>query len=105
MRPGWIRSHLLNEVVLDRREFDVKKYKQSGEISFVRPISRPEPSERLGRKDTVKAYPGYVTRIIQRFDLPPGTAVSPGQEFLYVWHCHVLEHEDNEMMRPYKIVG
>jgi spore coat protein A, manganese oxidase len=23
----------------------------------------------------------------------------------YVWHCHILEHEDNEMMRPYKVVG
>jgi spore coat protein A, manganese oxidase len=31
--------------------------------------------------------------------------VSPGQEFRYVWHCHVLEHEDNEMMRPYNVVG
>ena len=97
--------HLGHFRILDRREFDVKKHKQSGEISFVKPSLRPEPSERLGRKDTVKAYPGYVTRIIQRFDLPPGTTVSPGQEFLYVWHCHVLEHEDNEMMRPYKIVG
>jgi FtsP/CotA-like multicopper oxidase with cupredoxin domain len=30
---------------------------------------------------------------------------SPGKEFRYVWHCHILEHEDNEMMRPYKIIG
>ncbi|MGA7319085.1 MAG: multicopper oxidase domain-containing protein [Candidatus Sulfotelmatobacter sp.] len=37
--------------------------------------------------------------------MPPGTQVNPGDEFRYVWHCHVLEHEDNEMMRPYKIVG
>ena len=40
-----------------------------------------------------------------RFDLPPGTSTTPGQEFRYVWHCHVLEHEDNEMMRPYVVVG
>ncbi len=33
-----------------------------------------------------------------------GTPVKPGDEFRYVWHCHVLEHEDNEMMLPYKIV-
>ncbi|MFZ1050429.1 MAG: multicopper oxidase domain-containing protein [Candidatus Sulfotelmatobacter sp.] len=46
-----------------------------------------------------------MTRVIARFDLPPGTQVNPGDEFRYVWHCHVLEHEDNEMMRPYKIVG
>lgn len=46
-----------------------------------------------GRKDTVIAYPGQVTRIRARFS-------TAGQ---YVWHCHVLEHEDNEMMRPYRI--
>ena len=46
------------------------------------------PWER-GRKDTVIAYPGEVTRIKARFD-------TPGQ---FVWHCHIVEHEDNEMMR------
>ena len=44
-----------------------------------------------GFKDVVIAYPGEVTRIRARFD-------NPG---LYVWHCHILEHEDNEMMRPF----
>jgi FtsP/CotA-like multicopper oxidase with cupredoxin domain len=51
-----------------------------------------EPSE-TGFKDTVIAYPGQVTRVRARF----GT---PGQ---FVWHCHIVEHEDNEMMRPYRI--
>jgi spore coat protein A, manganese oxidase len=53
----------------------------------------PEPWEK-GFKDTVIAYPGEVTRVQARFDLP-------GR---YVWHCHILEHEDNEMMRPYDVV-
>jgi FtsP/CotA-like multicopper oxidase with cupredoxin domain len=44
-------------------------------------------------KDTVIAYPGQVTRVKVRFD-------HPGQ---FVWHCHIVEHEDNEMMRPYRI--
>jgi FtsP/CotA-like multicopper oxidase with cupredoxin domain len=44
-----------------------------------------------GFKDTVIAYPGQVTRIKAKFDLPG----------LYVWHCHIVDHEDNEMMRPY----
>jgi FtsP/CotA-like multicopper oxidase with cupredoxin domain len=44
-----------------------------------------------GFKDTVIAYPGEITRVRAHFDLPG----------LYVWHCHILEHEDNEMMRPY----
>jgi FtsP/CotA-like multicopper oxidase with cupredoxin domain len=51
-----------------------------------------EPGEN-GRKDTVIAYPGQVTRVKGRFN-------TPGQ---FVWHCHIVEHEDNEMMRPYRI--
>jgi spore coat protein A len=41
----------------------------------------------------VIAYPAQVTRVRARFD-------TPGQ---FVWHCHIVEHEDNEMMRPYRI--
>jgi spore coat protein A, manganese oxidase len=52
----------------------------------------PEPWE-IGRKDTVIAYPGEITRIKATFDLPGN----------YVWHCHIVEHEDNEMMRPYRV--
>ncbi len=48
-----------------------------------------------GFKDTVVAYPGQVTRIKAKFDLA-------GK---YVWHCHILEHEDNDMMRPFQVVG
>ncbi|WP_312888464.1 multicopper oxidase domain-containing protein [Nonomuraea rhodomycinica] len=54
----------------------------------------PEPWER-GFKDTVIAPPGEITRVKATFDLP-------GR---YVRHCHILEHEDNEMMRPYQIIG
>jgi FtsP/CotA-like multicopper oxidase with cupredoxin domain len=50
----------------------------------------PEPWE-AGWKETVIANPGEITRIISKFDIAG----------LYVWHCHILEHEDNEMMRPY----
>ena len=52
----------------------------------------PEPWEN-GFKDTVIAYPGQVTRVKAQFN-------TPGQ---FVWHCHIVEHEDNEMMRPYRI--
>jgi FtsP/CotA-like multicopper oxidase with cupredoxin domain len=47
-----------------------------------------------GFKDTVIAYPGEVTRVQARFVLAG----------LYVWHCHIVEHEDNEMMRPYRVL-
>ena len=55
-------------------------------------VSLPEEWE-SGFKDTVIAYPGQITRVRIRFD-------TPGQ---FVWHCHIVEHEDNEMMRPYRI--
>jgi FtsP/CotA-like multicopper oxidase with cupredoxin domain len=70
----------------------------NGDDEVVQPIettgdvSPPEPWE-TGFKDTVIAYPGQVTRIKARFK-------TPGQ---FVWHCHIVEHEDNEMMRPYRI--
>ena len=55
--------------------------------------TRPPEAWETGFKDTVIAYPDEVTRVRARFDLPG----------LYVWHCHIVEHEDNEMMRPYVI--
>ena len=54
---------------------------------------RPPEAWENGLKDTVIAYPGEVTRLRAKFD-------TPGQ---FVWHCHIVEHEDNEMMRPYRI--
>jgi FtsP/CotA-like multicopper oxidase with cupredoxin domain len=44
-----------------------------------------------GWKDTVVSYPGESTKVVSNFDIPG----------LYVWHCHIVEHEDNEMMVPY----
>ncbi len=73
-----IHLHLVQYQVVDREDVAT---------GVVRP---PEPTE-LGWKDTVIAYPGQITRFKARFDLPG----------LYVWHCHILEHEDNEMMRPF----
>jgi FtsP/CotA-like multicopper oxidase with cupredoxin domain len=73
-------------VLDDDTEEPVVPVKLSGEVR------KPEPWE-AGFKDTVIAYPGEVTRIRAKFD-------TPGQ---FVWHCHIVEHEDNEMMRPYRI--
>jgi spore coat protein A, manganese oxidase len=54
---------------------------------------RPPEAWENGLKDTVIAYPGEVTRIKAQSN-------TPGR---FVWHCHIVEHEDNEMMRPYQI--
>jgi bilirubin oxidase len=74
-----IHLHLVQFEVVDRQPFDG--------------TSRPPESWEAGPKDTVIAYPEEITRIKARFDLP-------GR---YVWHCHIVEHEDNEMMRPYQV--
>jgi FtsP/CotA-like multicopper oxidase with cupredoxin domain len=68
---------------------------EMGHISDVTPVgdARAPEAWESGFKDTVIAYPGEVTRIRAKFD-------TPGQ---FVWHCHIVEHEDNEMMRPYRI--
>ncbi len=54
---------------------------------------RPPETWETGPKDTVISYPGEVTRVKATFD-------RAGQ---FVWHCHILEHEDNEMMRPFSV--
>jgi bilirubin oxidase len=75
-----IHLHLVQFQVVHRRDL-------AGHVRM------PEPWE-FGYKDTVIAYPDEVTRIRARFDKPG----------LFVWHCHILEHEDNEMMRPYRVM-
>ena len=99
-----LHVHLVRFQVLNRQTFDVQTYQQTGKLVFTGKPMAPESNERPAHKDTIKSYPGYVTRVVMRFDLPRGAQVSPGDELLYVWHCHILEHEDNEMMRPYKVV-
>ncbi|MFB7642802.1 multicopper oxidase domain-containing protein, partial [Peribacillus butanolivorans] len=89
-----IHLHLIDFQILDRRDFDVEKYNKERIIHYTGPALPPEPQER-GGKDTVRAYPKQVTRIIMKFGPYTG---------LYVWHCHILEHEDYEMMRPYIVI-
>jgi spore coat protein A len=82
---------------------DITKYLQG-------PVAPPNPNE-AGWKDTVIAYPGQVTRFAVRYaplDTPAGTSGAypfdpdaGGHGF--VFHCHIIDHEDNEMMRPYKV--
>jgi FtsP/CotA-like multicopper oxidase with cupredoxin domain len=78
--------------VLNRQDIFVDEDQQEVQVVPGSVPSPPEPWE-TGFKDTVIAYPGQVTRLRIQFD-------TPGQ---FVWHCHIVEHEDNEMMRPYRI--
>ncbi len=98
-----IHVHLVQFQILDRQPFDTDRYPDR--LVFTGPRVQPPRNERPALKDTVKAFPGEITRIVARFDLPTGTRVSTGERFRYVFHCHILEHEDNDMMRPYDVVG
>jgi FtsP/CotA-like multicopper oxidase with cupredoxin domain len=87
-----IHIHERTFAVLDRQDIVVDEEDQTVRVAEGSAPLPPESWE-SGFKDTVIAYPGQVTRIKATFD-------TPGQ---FVWHCHILEHEDNEMMRPYRI--
>jgi spore coat protein A, manganese oxidase len=84
--------HQVHFEVVDRQEILVNEEAQRVSVDDDSEPIPPEPWE-LGLKDTVVAYPGQVTRVRATFE-------TPGQ---FVWHCHIVEHEDNEMMRPFRI--
>jgi spore coat protein A, manganese oxidase len=85
-----IHIHEVLFQVVNRQPIHVSE--EAHAITAAGPARPPEPWE-SGLKDTVNAYPGEVTRVRMRFE----------REGNYVWHCHIVSHEDNEMMRPYRI--
>jgi spore coat protein A len=97
-----IHIHLVNFQVLSRQPFDADNY-AGGKPTYTGPAYAPDLNE-LGYKETCRMNPGEVTRILMRFTLPsvpflvPTSTRTGGNE--YVWHCHILEHEEHDMMRP-----
>ena len=89
-----IHLHLVRFQVLSRQTFDSDEYLAKKTIRYLGPPDPPAPHE-AGWKDTVQAPSDTATRIIARFE---------GYAGRYVWHCHVLEHAANEMMRPFEVV-
>ena len=125
-----IHLHLVQFQVVSRQRFNASQYETdwiniNGEPPIenvtslaVEPYLQGTPEgpalNETGWKDTVHAHPGEVTRIRVRFapqdtdpgDVNQGTNLYPFDPTYgpgYVWHCHILDHEDNEMMRPYKV--
>jgi spore coat protein A, manganese oxidase len=120
--------HLIQFQLVNRQNFNAAKYLAdwlkankagltSGHLPLTKPTvvvpvepylsgnpTPPDPNE-CGWKDVIRANPGQVTRIRARFARQNGTPFGfdatggPG----YVWHCHIVDHEDNEMMRPMKL--
>jgi spore coat protein A len=105
-----MHTHLVTFLVIGRTPFDVEAFELAyggpngvpGGIDptpfATGPMLPPNPDER-GFKDTVKANPGQFTTIRAKFDLPQN--VTAPQR--YVYHCHIVEHEDNDMMRPFTV--
>jgi spore coat protein A len=108
-----MHTHLVTHQVIGRTPFNVDAYQADfgdpitgavpGGIDprdyATGPMEPPDPTER-GFKDTTKANPGYFTTIRAKFDLPANVTTSQ----TYVYHCHIVEHEDNDMMLPFTVI-
>ena len=106
-----MHHHLFMSQVVGRTPLDVARYVADasptpfGSVGidpspyFTGPEEPPESGER-GWKDTIKVHPGQVTRIRAKFDLPSTVA---GTRQTYVHHCHIVEHEDNDMMASFTV--
>jgi spore coat protein A len=105
-----MHTHLVTHQVVGRAPFDVDAYvaRYGGPNGVpggidpapfaTGPMQPPAPEER-GFKDTTKANPGYFTTIRAKFELPDSVSVPQ----TYVHHCHIVEHEDNDMMQPFTV--
>lgn len=129
-----IHLHLIQFQLLSRQAFDSATYSADwdalngqGMLPLMQPtvavptapylvgLPMPAPKNERGWKDTLRMNPGEVTRIIVRYTPTdtPAAAALPGANFFkfnptfgpgYVWHCHILDHEDNDMMRPMSVI-
>ncbi|GFO66647.1 hypothetical protein GMLC_02260 [Geomonas limicola] len=109
-----IHFHLQTCQIVSRQPF-----KLLGGVFTPTGVARGPEAEELGWKETVKMHPGEVTSVIFKWDQaavpfdvpfsdrPMGSALAPliAQANEYVWHCHILEHEEHDMMRPLVITG
>ncbi|MHB8896204.1 MAG: multicopper oxidase family protein [Candidatus Geothermincolia bacterium] len=89
-----IHLHLVQFQIIDRRPFDVARYQATGQIRYTGAATPPAANE-MGWKDTAMVTPGNITRYAVKLVSYAGD---------YVFHCHIIEHEDNDMMRPYRSV-
>ncbi len=125
-----MHMHLVKFQVVSRQFFNYSAYNTAWQAWLLDPVANPKPvlssylfgrpqkpaNEERGFKDTAKAFPGQVLRVIARFDIPPGSLplnqyatngavnLPEWNYYNYVHHCHIIEHEDNEMMRPFGVI-
>jgi hypothetical protein len=119
-----IHIHLVQFQLLNRQKYNARRYEHAfmqanPELptenyvpvpvdAYLKGKPVPAPANERGWKDTFRMNPGEVTRILVRFapqDESPSFSFDATAEPGYVWHCHILEHEENDMMRPYHLVA
>jgi spore coat protein A, manganese oxidase len=90
-----IHLHMVSMQLIDRQKFEADVDPANGKPSNIKFLGEPQlpAADEAGWKDTYVTMPGEVTRVIANFGLRGNS----------VWHCHILSHEDHEMMRPYYI--
>jgi spore coat protein A len=93
--PHPIHVHLVNFEIIGRKPFTDADFDEKGNYIFCAEKLTPPLDFEKGLKDTVRTEPGEVTSIVMHFKEHVGN---------YVWHCHILEHEDNDMMRPLRVI-
>ena len=87
--------HMVRFQVLDRRVFDTFSYLMHKQLKFIAAAETPKANE-FGWKDVIQCPPGMITRVIIHFEGFTGE---------YLYHCHILEHEANDMMRPFEVIA
>lgn len=119
-----IHWHLVNVQVISRQAFNATAYDadwlalNGGQLPFANPTKNVDLNNYLigspvaagpyeqAWKDTVQALPGEVVTVIVKFAPVEGGVypfdVTAGPD--YVWHCHIIDHEDQDMIRPYHVV-
>ncbi len=118
-----IHIHLVQFQLLNRQRVNIRRYEMAFDAAnpemgytytpvdvspYLQGKPKPADANERGWKDTFRMNPGEVTRILMRFapqDESPAFAFDATAEPGYVWHCHILEHEENDMMRPYHLVA
>jgi spore coat protein A, manganese oxidase len=119
-----IHLHLVQFQLLNRQKFNVRRYQMAFDAAnpslpsetyapvavgpYLRGKPTPADANERGWKDTFRMNPGEVTRVLVRWspqDDTPSYAFDATAEPGYVWHCHILEHEENDMMRQFHPVA
>jgi spore coat protein A len=106
--------HLVNVQVVSRAawKFDSSGNPLNGKLAPIPGTSRPPDPNEMGYKETVRMNPGEVVTVNMTFNMPTGAPSSPRLQTMYkingaeyVWHCHILEHEEHDMMHALVVTG